>query len=260
MRKQLISKAKRIVVKVGTNALMGTEMNRSFIANFAEEISSLRKSGKEIIVITSGAIGFGSEKLGMNGHDLPLEMQQATASVGQNILMREYEKAFNEHKQVIAQILLSQNTFSSKKSFENLKHTMEKLLELNVIPIINENDAIYVEELETPEGFSDNDGLAALVAKNFGADFMVILTDVEGLYNDNPKSNGNAEFIDEVHNLDEINALCGEASCGGIGGFKSKISAVKKSGVFTVIAKARKGIIGEIFEAKGVGTAFYPNA
>ncbi len=256
------SKAKRIVVKLGTNTIIkNNKFNKSLINDLARQISSLRRKGIQVIVVSSGSIGMGLERINLNLNDLNLEMQQAIAAVGQNLLMHEYEKAFSKYNQVIGQLLLTQDNFTNKKSFNNLKRTLNKLLELNVTPVINENDSVATEELIKPEGFSDNDMLGALVASSFNADLLIILTDVEGLYSADPKKKKGAKLIKEVKNIEGCKALLEGPSLRGIGGFKLKIEAVDKAlegGVTSVICKGKKNILEEIFSGKCPGTIFYP--
>ncbi|MCR4335799.1 MAG: glutamate 5-kinase, partial [archaeon] len=235
---------KRIVVKIGTNALMdNNKPNKKIIKAIAEELSELKKNSSDVILVTSGAIGFGIEKTGGN-FPKNVQMQQAMAAIGQSLLMHEYEKAFSKHKQTIAQILLSRLAFTNEKSFENLKNTVEKLFEIKVIPIINENDAIYTEALSEEEVFSDNDGLAALAAIKFNADLLILLTDVDGIFTENPKENNCAEKIKDIEGLLSKGIIEGEKSIYGIGGVKSKIMAAKKAlnhNISVAVCRARKG-------------------
>lgn len=255
------SKANRIVIKLGTKVVMqDNKFNRTFVKNLAAEISKFRRRGKEFIIITSGAIGLGLEKLNMN-YSSVMEFQQAAAAIGQNLLMHNYEKTFSNYNQVIAQLLLTRDDFTSKKSSRILRRTIGKLLSMNVIPIINENDPVAVEELKTSRGFSDNDVLAAMVAVNLNADLLIVVSDVDGLYSDDPNRNARAVQISEVKDFRRLNSLIKGKSHIGRGGFKTKIEAAKlttNKGIPAIVCKARKGIIAEVFSGKRFGTLFLP--
>ncbi|HZX34313.1 MAG TPA: glutamate 5-kinase [archaeon] len=250
---------RRIVVKIGTNAMMeGSRVNRKIIGALAEELSALRKKGVQVILVSSGAIGCAIEKLGL---DFPKEtvMQQAMAAIGQNTLMHEYEKAFAKHNQVIAQLLLTHYNFSNKNSLHDLKNSVEKIIELGAIPVINENDPVSFEALSEEKSFSDNDGLAALAAINFGADLMVILTDVDGIFTDNPKHNHKAEKIQGLKQLLEESIVAGEKSKYGLGGIKSKILAVKmalENNCSAAVCRARAGAVTDVVGNGGTGSFF----
>jgi glutamate 5-kinase len=208
--------------------------------------------------VSSGAIGLGLEKLGLNKSDA-LSFQQATASVGQSVLMSEYSKAFDKYNQIVGQILLTHDVFGSPIQLQMFQNTLNKLMELNVVPIINENDSIAVDELKTDKGFSDNDGLAAMVAETFHADLLVILSDVDGLYTDNPKSNKNAERIPEISDFKKAREMVSGKSFFGKGGFISKIDAAEKLskiGSATIVCTYRKNFLKEIFSEKAIGTMF----
>ena len=257
-----IKKSRRIVVKIGTTSLLDkNHPDKAMIKYLADDISALRKTGKEIVLVTSGAIGFGKEKLGVTGTALDVGMQQATAAVGQNLLMHEYEKSFSRHNQIIAQILLTHQNFSNKAYSDNLNTTVEKLLKLGVVPIINENDPVSVEELESKGFFSDNDSLAALCAINFKADLLIILTDVAGIFDSNPKANQKAILINDTKTLNEFKGF-GEAKSGlGRGGIASKAEAAKKAlrqGISAVICKAEKDALKNIFNGRINGSYFKP--
>lgn len=255
------SKAKRVVVKLGTNIIIkNNKFNRSLINDLAKQISSIRRTGVQFILITSGAIGMGIERMHLNHKGLDVVSQQATSAVGQNLLMNEYERAFSKYNQIIGQILLTQSDFTNKKSLNNLKHTIDKLLKLNVIPIINENDPVGTEELRTTKGFSDNDMLAASVASNFNADSLIILTDVEGLYTADPKKKKEATLIKCLEDLKKYEVLLGGPSLRGLGGFRTKVDAAKKAcslGITSIICKGKRNVLEEIFAGKCTGTVFY---
>lgn len=256
------SKFKRIVVKIGTSILMEkNKPNKKIIKMLAKELSELKKKGHEIILVTSGAIGFGIEKTNVK-FPKQVPMQQAMAAIGQSILMHEYEKAFGKHNQTIAQLLLSHTAFTNKDSFKNLKNTVKKLFEINAIPIINENDAVYTEALSKAEKFSDNDGLAALTAIKFKADLLILLTDVDGIFTENPKENNRAKKIKGLEELLSKEIVAGKSSNYGIGGVESKIMAVKQAldhKVSVAVCKARNNAVTDVINNKGTGSFFKRN-
>ncbi|MBI4210363.1 MAG: glutamate 5-kinase [Candidatus Diapherotrites archaeon] len=249
---------RRIVVKIGTSSLMkDNSVNRQAMTSLARELSELRSEGREIILVTSGAIGFGMEKMGRGFPEDPV-MRQAMAAIGQSRLMHEYENAFRKHGQVIAQVLPIHQNFLDRKLFMPLKETVEKLIQLGAIPIINENDAVSVEEI-TGKAFSDNDALAALVATGFSADLLVMLTDVDGIYTDNPKTCGNTKKIDGIGQLLSEPINIGKKSEHGRGGMASKISAVKKAvaaGCSTAVCVTREGAVLDAAKGKCTGSFF----
>jgi len=254
-----IENAKAIVVKIGTNVLMGKKgADLRLIGTIASEISSLQRKGHRFTIVTSGAVGMGLERLGKKKAG-SLNMQQASAAIGQSRLMGAYDKAFEKHRQPIAQLLLGRYTFEDKALAKNLNATVKELLKLKVIPIINENDAVSTEELSTVKGFSDNDALAALVANNFRADLLVIFTNVDGLYAEDPVKNPCARKITEVRGVGKVmKYACGKSSFGR-GGFESKLCAigsVNRKGIPAVVCRPRKNIIKDILKGKEIGTRF----
>ncbi len=260
---------KRIVIKLGTNVLRNDdgEVALSRIYSFIEDIAKLVKSGKEIIVVTSGAVGLGKKKLGLSSTSGD-GVKQACAAVGQSRLMSFYENGFGVLDVSIAQILLTEDDFSLRHKYLSLRTTLNKLLELGVVPIINQNDTVStVETFYMPEDmqvcFSDNDKLSALVSSEIDADLLILLSDIDGLYTENPKENPNAEFIKEVNEVtDEIMALGTGASDGGRGGMKSKLVAAKmvtRFGSKVLIANGKiPYILGKIFNGEEYGTMFTP--
>ena len=269
MDRSKFTNAKRIVIKLGTNVLRNDEGEASLprLYSFIEDISRLVNSGKEVIVITSGAVGLGRKKLGVEKSD-DIVLKQACAAIGQTKLMSIYENGFDAYGVKIAQILLVEDDFAQRKRYLSLRNTLNKLLELSVIPIINQNDTVSTLELETlykdtQVCFSDNDKLSALVASELDADLLIILSDVNGLYDSNPKDNPNAKIIKEVQNVtDEILELASGVSDGGRGGMKTKLEAAKQVTRFggkVLIANGKlPHVIKEIFENKEIGTMFLP--
>src|SRR5574344_762834 len=209
MDRKNLSKAKRIVIKFGTNILTNEEGSISLprVYSFIEDVSKLQKSGKEVILVSSGAVGLGKKKLGVDDTDA-VAMKQACAAIGQSKLMSIYESGFDQYKIVVAQILLTEDDFSQRKKYLSIRTTLNKLLELNVIPIIHQNDRVSPIELEEIYSemqvcFSDNDKLSALVASELDADLLVILSDINGLYTANPKTHPKAEIIPVVEEMTE---------------------------------------------------------
>lgn len=262
----MINDAKRIVFKFGTNVLRNDdrEISLSRVYSFIEEISKLHKQGKEIIIVTSGAVGLGSKKLNVDSSE-SLSIKQACAAVGQCQLMSIYEDGFGKYSINTAQVLLTEDDFTNRVKYLSLSNVLNTLLELNVIPIINQNDTVSTSELEPIYGvsFSDNDKLSALVASKLDADLLVILSDINGLYDDNPKENPNAKLISDVPEItDVIESYAQSASKGGRGGMKTKLQAAKvvtHSGGCVIIANGKSPqVINRLFSAEKMGTTFYP--
>ncbi|MDP3765887.1 MAG: glutamate 5-kinase [Nanoarchaeota archaeon] len=255
-------KSEKIIVKIGTNVLTDREgtLDLTIIKNLVEQMAEIKRGGKDVIVITSGAIGAGMKELQLKKRPKDVVMQQVCASIGQHILMSNYQVLFNKYHIKVAQILLTYNDFSNKKTFNYLHNSLGKLLELGIIPIINENDPISIDEIGP--SFGDNDTLSALITSKIGADLLVILTDVDGLFNTNP-TNKNAILLKEIKNIDKkIVSIVGKTNGLGLGGMKTKIEAAKiatKSGAIVIIANGRKSyILTKILNNENVGTIFYP--
>lgn len=270
MNRTKITQANRIVIKFGTNILTNEDGDVSLprVYSFIEDVSKLKKSGKEVILVTSGAVGLGKKKLGVESTEA-VAMKQACAAIGQSKLMSIYESAFDQYGIVVAQILLTEDDFSQRKKYLSLRTTLNKLLELNVIPIINQNDTVSTIELDEiyPEMqvcFSDNDKLSALVASELDADLLVILSDIDGLFDSNPKANKDAKIIPVVEKVtQEILDYGEDASAGGRGGMKTKLEAarlVSRSGGTVLIVNGKTpSVIQEVFSEKEIGTIFLPN-
>ncbi len=267
--------AKRIVFKFGTNVLRNDfkEISLSRIYTFIEDIAQLKKQGKEPIIVTSGAVGLGAKRLGVNPSE-SMSIKQACAAVGQSRLMSIYEDGFDKYEIITSQILLTEEDFTHRRKYLSLHDALNTLIELGTIPVINQNDTVSTAELDFYQdafqvSFSDNDKLSALVASELDADLLVVLSDIDGLYNDNPKINPEAKKIDVVEKLTEEfesftkNALSPEA--GGRGGMKTKLEAMKvvtRSGAMAVIANGKTPhIIQRLFDEKeeeNLGTIFLP--
>ena len=250
----------RIVIKIGTSTLAysGGRMNIRRVEHLCKVISDLKNSGHEIILVSSGAIGMGVGKLSMNSFPDDIPSKQAAAAVGQCELMYVYDKLFAEYNHTVAQILLTGSDFSHQDRCKNFENTLEKLLELDVLPVINENDTVATKEIKV----GDNDTLAALVAKSSGSNLLVLLSDIDGLYTKDPREDKNAKLIKEVDNIsDDIMALGGgKGSSLGTGGMKTKLQAAKictEAGCDMVILNGKEPeILYDYLDGKQVGTFF----
>ena len=268
-RKEFLN-VKRIVIKLGTNVLRNEngDVALSRIYSYIESMAKLVKSGKEVVLVTSGAVGLGKKKLGLSNTE-GIALKQACAAIGQGKLMSLYEDGFDAYDIVAGQILLTEDDFSQRKRYLSLRTTLNRLLEMHAVPIINQNDTVTVIDLDdTLEQiqmcFTDNDKLSALVASELDADLLLILSDVNGLYDANPKDNPDAKIIKEVKGVSkEILALGTDASEGGRGGMKTKLEAarlVTRFGGKVLIANGKiPYVIDEIFDYKDIGTAFVPD-
>ena len=263
MRKGL-KEAKRIVIKIGTSILTDEDGNIdiNYMRNIAKQISKLRKDGKEIIMVSSGAIGCGRRELGIKGRIRDIKLRQATAAVGQNLLMHDYHVAFRKYNQKVAQILIAYGSFFDRKTYLNLKSSIDTLLRLHVVPIINENDPIATDEIGTT--FGDNDKLCALVASKVEADLLIMLTDIDGLYTEDPRKNKNAKIVRTVRKIDKrIKGYGGQtSSLLSRGGMTTKIDAAEiamDAGCSLVIVNGRaKNILEKVLDGELVGTIFLP--
>lgn len=265
----MLDNIKRIVIKLGTNVLRNDEgeVALSRIYSFIEDIAKLVKSGNEVIVVTSGAVGLGKKKLNLATTDGD-GVKQACAAVGQSRLMSYYESGFGTFDIPVAQILLTEDDFSLRHRYLSLRTTLNKLLELGVVPIINQNDTVSTIELNDMLSgmqvcFSDNDKLSALVSSELDADLLILLSDIDGLYTANPKTDSTAKLINQVDCVtDEILALAEGASEGGRGGMKTKLEAAKlvtRFGGKVLIANGKTPyIISKIFAGDNIGTLFMP--
>ncbi|UCD84026.1 MAG: glutamate 5-kinase [Deltaproteobacteria bacterium] len=256
------SKAKRIVIKVGTNVLSKENwVDKDFLRVIARQIAGLVKQNRQVILVTSGAIGMGTEALGIRKQLREVKMRQACAAVGQGILMHEYQEAFRKYGQKVAQVLLTNRIMSQRRNYLNLKNTVETLLGMSVVPIVNENDCVSIEEIDL--AFGDNDRLSALMASKIDAELLIILTDVEGLYDGDPKDR-KAKLIPVVKEVtEEIAAMAGRAgSKYATGGMASKIEAIRiaaNAGCEIVLAHGReKDVILRILNGEEIGTLFLP--
>lgn len=263
-RKEILRQKKRIVIKVGTTTITYEEtgnINLEKLEKFVRILINLRNKGKEVIVVSSGAVGVGRTALGLGKRPETEAEKQACAAVGQARLMMIYEKLFNEYSQLTAQVLLTKESVTNEECRKNAKRTFDELFRMNVVPIVNENDAISTDELSYGN-FGDNDTLAANVAELVEADLLILMSDIEGLYTDDPKKNPHARFIHTVVKIDgKLEQMAkGASSEFGTGGMSTKVNAAKivtASGADMVIASGDNiYAINDIMAGKKIGTLF----
>ncbi len=260
-----ISKKKRIVIKLGTSTLAHKtgKLNIRRMTNLVRVISDLHNSGREIIMVSSGAVGLGAGKLGLPQKPKETRMKQAVAAIGQCELMHIYDDMFEKYSVTVAQILLTKTIINNPNHCSNFRNTVDSLVGLGVIPIVNENDTIAIDELELEIG--ENDSLSALVAELSSADLLLILSDIDCLYDDDPRTNPSAKPISVVEEITpEIEQAAGGAgTVFGTGGMSTKINAAKiaaAAGIDMVIMNGRDPeLLYDLFEDKEIGTIFKAN-
>lgn len=260
--REILKDRKRIVIKVGSSSITHKEtskLNLSTIEKMVRQIADLRGMGKDVILVSSGAIAAGAQALGVGPKADTLAKKQAYASVGQAKLMMVYQRIFNEYNIPTSQILMTKFTITDDESRNNAKNTFDELLKLGVVPIVNENDTVSTYEIR----FGDNDRLSAIVSALVGADLLILLSDIDGLYSDDPNTNPNAKFIDLVPAIDDRLMNMGKATSSsdiGTGGMHTKLEAAQIAtdiGADMVIANGvDMGIIGDIVGGVNVGTLF----
>lgn len=266
--------AKRIVVKIGTNILTkDAGVDAGYVRRVAGQVDSLLKDGRQVVIISSGAIGMGAGQLssqpgggksglGGGGGARNVKMRQACAAIGQPLLMAEYRKSFMRYGITIAQVLLTAEVLNHRKTYLNLRNSIETLLKLSVVPILNENDSVSTDEIGS--AFGDNDKLSALVASKIDADLLIMLSDIDALYDKNPRKYADAKPIPTVFEItDEIARNAGgKGSLHSTGGMKTKIEAARiasNAGFRIVLADGRaKNVIGRIIAGEEIGTIFMP--
>lgn len=256
---------KRIVVKIGSSSLTHKEtglLDFVKLEKLVRVLTNLRNQGKEVILVSSGAIAVGRKKLGLRKEEMTLSKKQACAAVGQAQLMMTYQKIFSEYNQPVAQILLTKITMMQEENKINAENTFLELLSLGVIPIVNENDTVSTYEIQ----FGDNDRLSALVTALTGADLLILLSDIDGLYTDDPNVNKDAKFVEVVEKLDDAYMDMGKETSSsqvGTGGMSAKLVAAKiatYSGADMVIANGSDvDVINAIMNGENVGTLFMAN-
>lgn len=258
--REALQKAKRIVIKVGTSTITYANGKRNFsqIDRLAREISDLQNQGKEMILVTSGAVAVGVDRMGLPGKPKTIPGKQAAAAVGQGVLMHTYEKFFADYGQIVAQVLITKTEAIDRHRYTNTRNTFMELMRQRVIPIVNENDVVALDELK----IGDNDNMSALVAGIVDADLVIILSDVDGLYTANPQTHPDAVIVSEVAEITpEIEASAGGVgSARGTGGMATKIQAAKaatSSGIHLVIASGtEKNAITRVLQGEELGTLF----
>ncbi len=253
---------KRIVIKIGSSSLQHKEtgdMDYTRMERLVRELCDLKNRGKDVILVSSGAIACGRKAVSISKDDNPIAVKQACSAIGQARLMMTYQKIFAEYNQVTAQILMTKNTIVDDLNRFNARNTFEELLKLGVIPVVNENDTIATYEIE----IGDNDTLSAIVAALVGADLLILLSDIDGLYTDDPRKNKDAEFVSVVEKLDDDILKMGKSSTGsgvGTGGMDTKLQAAKiatASGTDMVIANSADiRNIHRITHGDDIGTVF----
>lgn len=265
--RELLKDKKRIVVKIGSSSLTHPEtgmLNHVKLDRLVRELVNLHNMGKDVILVSSGAIAVGRKTMGMSRRPENMAEKQACAAIGQGRLMMIYEKIFAEYNQITAQILMTKNTITDNLNRMNAHNTITKLLEMGVIPIVNENDTVSTYEVE----FGDNDTLSAIVAALVDADLLILLSDIDGLFTDDPNKNKDAKFIELVEELDDELMEMGKGSTGsnvGTGGMSTKLSAAKiatAAGADMIIANGEDvSVLHRIIEGvtEHTGTLFLAN-
>jgi glutamate 5-kinase len=261
MRSNLLAHVRRVVIKIGSGVLSDPQgIEPAQMAVIADQVAQLRQKGYEVIIVSSGAVAAGKGALGIAGRPATIPLKQAAAAIGQTLLMRTWGEAFHQHGLTVAQVLLTRDDLANRRRYLNSRNTLMTLLDHKVIPIINENDTVVIDEIR----FGDNDNLSALVTNLVEANLLVILSDVSGLYDRDPRSDAAAELISCVERInDEIIAMAGSAGTDlGTGGMATKIKAAKRaslSGIGTAIINGRvKDSLLSFFAGEEIGTLFLP--
>lgn len=261
MRQNFLKRVRRVVVKIGSNVISNGEgLLLPRIETLCQEVSRLRAQGAEVILVSSGAVSAGKGVLGISGRPQTIPLKQAAAAIGQPRLMRAYKEFFQVHGHLAAQVLLTRDDLANRRRYLNARNTLLTLLEFCVIPIINENDTVVVEEIR----FGDNDNLSAMVSSLLEADLLIILSDVDGLFERNPLQYPEAQLIPLVERVtDDIEAMAGgEGSVRGTGGMATKVKAARRAslnGIGTLIVNgAAPDILARALAGEEVGTYFLP--
>lgn len=262
MRDQILTGARRLVVKVGSSLIASHDagLKSERIEALADDIAALRRAGREVVLVSSGAIVSGIPALGLTTYPKSLPLKQAAAAVGQSRLMWAYEKAFERLTFKVAQVLLTHQDLADRRRFLNARHTLTALLSVGIVPIVNENDTVSVDEIRV----GDNDTLAAEVAHLVDADLLVILSDVEGVFTDDPRRNPSATLIPLIVEVtkDIEHRAGGSSTVEGTGGMATKIQAAKKVSAFGVptliMTGETAGVLPGVFNGKEAGTLILP--
>jgi glutamate 5-kinase len=269
--RRFAEQARRIVLKVGTNVVMRDDgqLALSRLYGIAESVARLRQQGRDVLMVSSGAVGLGMERIGLTTRPTDLSRIQACAAIGQSRLMAIYDDAFDKLGHRTAQVLLTEDDFRDAERYSNLRSTLASLLAMGVIPVINENDTVSTVELDHPTNlpdrervFGDNDKLSALVMTHVDADLLLLLSDVDGLYNGDPAGD-KAELISQVPVIDDqVRSFAQGRNGRGRGGMASKLEAARiatDAGGFAVIANGRlPNVIERVCDGEVVGTLFLP--
>jgi len=257
------SRAKRIVVKIGTNVLTKNGgLDTAYIARIARQMNELLDEGRQLVIVSSGAIGMGAGQLELGGKIKDMKMRQACAAIGQPLLMAEYRKSFGRFGVQVAQVLVTAEVLDNRRTYLNLRNSIEKLLRLGVVPVLNENDSVSTDEIGT--SFGDNDKLCALVASKIDADLLIMLSDIDALYDKDPRKSREARRLSAVDEITDAiqRSAGGKGSLYGTGGMKSKIEAAQiasNAGCRLVLANGRsRNIIPRIMGGQDIGTVFLP--
>ncbi|MBO5459003.1 MAG: glutamate 5-kinase [Lachnospira sp.] len=264
--REIIKDKKRIVIKIGSSSLMHEStgrLNLMKIEKLVRILVDIKNSGREVVLVSSGAIAVGRNSIGLQEKPDDLPVKQACAAIGQAKLMMVYQKIFSEYNSLAAQVLLTKNTILNDVSRKNAENTFNELLKLGAVPIVNENDSVSTSEIEQVQTFGDNDRLSAIVASIIGADLLILLSDIDGMYTDDPKANPDAEFISYVERIDEKLIKMGKSTSSsnvGTGGMAAKVAAAMiatNSGADMVITNGNRleNIIG-ILNGEDIGTLF----
>ena len=255
---------KRIVIKIGTSTLSADDgVDRATIQTLAKQVAWLIETGRQVLIVSSGAIGMGAKQLKIDGPVTDMEMRQACAATGQPLLMHAYHEAFSGVGLTVSQVLVTAEVLDKRKTYLNLRHAIEGLLKLGTVPVINENDCVSTDEIGT--AFGDNDKLSALVASKIDADLLIMLTDIDAMYDKDPRKHDDAVPVDVVHEItDEIVKAAGsKGSAHSTGGMKTKLTAATiagKAGCKMVLANgAENDVIKKIMEGDQIGTLFLPD-
>lgn len=262
-RKAIISRTKRAIIKIGSSVLTddGGILDESAFDRLAKDISAVKNQKRDVAVVSSGAIASGMKKLGLTRKPTEVSMKQAIAACGQSTLIRNYERAFSSYGEKVAQILLTHDNLTDRKRFLNARKTLTTLFGMGIIPIINENDTVAVEEIM----LGDNDNLAAHVTSLVEADLLILLTDIGGLYDKDPRRSRDAELIALIDRIDKnVESIAGDTSGRTTtGGMKTKIQAARTAAAFgvpTIIANGKEeSTLEDLFTGKEVGTLFLPS-
>ena len=264
--REAVKDKKRIVIKIGSSSLMHNEtgrLNLGKIEKLVRTIVDIKNSGKDVVLVSSGAIAVGRMAIGLNEKPDELPVKQACAAIGQAKLMMVYQKIFAEYSTTAAQVLMTKATVMNDKSRRNAQNTFNELLNLGAVPIVNENDTVSTYEIEQVQTFGDNDRLSAIVTSIIDADLLILLSDIDGLYTDDPNSNPDARFINQVDVIDDKLLNMGKSTSGsgvGTGGMATKLKAAGiavSSGADMVIANGNDiDNIAKIMSGADVGTLF----